>query len=76
MRVESVLLFSFLGCYKPTTVGVLWVEVEVGVGLGERPLFAWVNVLRWTGWVTAGVFNPKNLSLLNTITNFSVHCSH
>lgn len=27
---------------------------------GERPLFARVNVLRWTGWVTAGVFNPKN----------------
>lgn len=50
--------------------------VAVEVGLGERPLFAWVNALRRTGWVTAGVFNPKNSSLLNTITNFSVHCSH
>ncbi len=50
--------------------------VEVEVGVGARPLFAGVNVLHWTGWVTAGVLNPKNLSLLNTITNFSVHCSY
>lgn len=54
MRVESVLLFSFLGCYCGGCVGAK-------VGARERPLFAWVNVLCRTDWVTAGMFNPKNL---------------
>lgn len=36
-----------------------YVGPKVGLGVSERPLFAGVNVLHWTGWVTAGVFNPK-----------------
>lgn len=49
--------------------------MEVGwvVGVGVRLMFAWVNVLRWTGWVTAGVFNPKNLSLFKY--NYQFLCS-
>lgn len=61
MRVESLLLsFHSRGSAQQCS-GCVGVKVRLGVG--ERPLFAGVNALRWTGWVTAGVFNLKNVSL-------------